>query len=171
VFPCSGAYGTWPAAAARYTDRASEHLADNFRRQLEALLTAAYANQDLDAARVAYAELIDDAEGCGAVAAAAHLRAAESEVFTFLTHPRAGRLMFGDKGRPELGTGVLERVMREMNRRTDVVVRWSAEGVRAILMVKLQRKYAHGPWSPNPMADKPPLSNGERARAEINSER
>lgn len=27
-------------------------------------------------------------------------------------------------------TGVLERVMREMNRRTDVGVRWSVEGVR-----------------------------------------
>lgn len=65
-------------------------------------------------------------------------------MFTFLTHPEAGRLVFGDKGRPELGTGVLERVMREMNRRTDVEVRWSVPGVRAILMVKLQRKYAHG---------------------------
>jgi hypothetical protein len=31
--------------------------------------------------------------------------------------------------------------MREMNRRTDVGVRWSIPGVRAILMVKLQRKY------------------------------
>ncbi|MGH9267871.1 MAG: transposase, partial [Acidimicrobiales bacterium] len=122
--------------AARYNDRASEHLSDDFRRQLETLLTAAYADHDLAAARTAYAALIDDAEGCGAMSAAAHLRAAEGEVFTFLTHPGAGRLMFGDKGRPELGTGVLERVMREMNRRTDVGVRWSVEGVRAILMVK-----------------------------------
>lgn len=31
--------------AARYSDRASEHLADDFRRQFEALLAAAYANQ------------------------------------------------------------------------------------------------------------------------------
>ncbi|MGI8806466.1 MAG: transposase [Acidimicrobiales bacterium] len=142
--------------AARYTDRASHELADDFRRQLEALLLAAYRGGDLAAAQAAYAELIDDAEGCGALAAAAHLRAAEGEVFTFLTHPEAGRLVFGDKGRPELGTGVLERVMREMNRRTDVGVRWSIPGVRAILMVKLQRKYAHGPWSPKPVADQPP---------------
>lgn len=142
--------------AARYTDRASHDLSDDFRAQLEALLTAAYRAGDLVAARAAYAELIDDAEGCGAWAAASHLRAAEGEVFTFLTHPDAGRLMFGDKGRPELGTGVLERVMREMNRRTDVGVRWSVPGVRAVLMVKLQRKYAHGPWSPKPVADQPP---------------
>ncbi|MGH9188983.1 MAG: transposase [Acidimicrobiales bacterium] len=143
--------------AARYTDRASEHLADDFRRQLEVLLTAAYRDQNLAAARTAYAELVDDATGCGAMAAAAHLRAAEDEVFTFLTHPGAGRLLFGDKGRPELGTGVLERVMREMNRRTDVGVRWSVEGVRSILMVKLQRKYAHGRWSPPEATDQQPV--------------
>ncbi|MGH9268957.1 MAG: transposase [Acidimicrobiales bacterium] len=142
--------------AARYTDRASHDLAEDFRAQLEALLLAAHRSGDLVAANAAYAELIDDAEGCGAWAAAAHLRAATGEVFTFLTHPDAGRLVFGDKGRPELGTGVLERVMREMDRRTDVGVRWSIPGVRAILMVKLQRKYAHGPWSPNPVADQPP---------------
>ncbi len=142
--------------AARYNDRASEQLADDFARQLEALLREAYAGADLDAARAAYADLIDDAEGCGAMAAAAHLRGAETEVFTFLTHPAAGRLLFGDKGRAELGTGVLERVMREMNRRTDLGVRWSVEGVRAILMVKLQRKYAHRPWSPSEATDNPP---------------
>ena len=97
--------------------------------------------------------LVDGADACGARAAASHLRTAESEVFTFLTHPGVGRLLFGDKGRPELGTGVLERVMREMNRRTDVGVRWSIPGVRAVLMVKLHRKYAHGQWSPTPVTE------------------
>jgi transposase-like protein len=142
--------------AARYTDRASHDLAEDFRAQLTTLLTNAYRSHDLTAAQAAYADLIEDADACGARAAAAHLRAATSEVFTFLTHPAAGRLLFGDKGRPEVGTGVLERVMREMNRRTDVGVRWSIAGVRAVLMVKLQRKYAHGPWSPNPVADQQP---------------
>ena len=142
--------------AARYTDRVSHDLADDFRRQLATLLTNAYRDHDLDAAQGAYADLIEDAEACGARAAAAHLRGASEEVFTFLTHPGAGRLLFGDKGRPELGTGVLERVMREMNRRTDIGVRWSIAGVRAVLMVKLQRKYAHGPWSPNPVPDQQP---------------
>lgn len=142
--------------AARYTDRASHDLAEDFQAQLDALLTAGYRSGDLAAAQAAYAELIDDAEACGAQSAAAHLRAATNEVFTFLTHPGAGRLLLGDKARPELGTGVLERVMREMNRRTDVGVRWSIPGVRAILMVKLQRKYAHGPWSPTPVADQQP---------------
>lgn len=142
--------------SARYTDRASHELADGLRRQLEALLLASYRDHDHHAAAAAYRDLIDEADACGARAAAAHLRGATDEVLTFLTHPGAGRLLFGDKGRPELGTGVLERVMREMNRRTDVGVRWSVHGVRAILMVKLQRKYAHGPWSPNPVTDQPP---------------
>lgn len=111
--------------AAHYSARASHDLADDFRAQLEALLAAAWRDQDHDAALAAYRDLIEDAAACGARAAAAHLRAAETEVFTFLTNPAAGRLLFGDKGRPEVGTGVLERVMREMNRRTDVGVRWS----------------------------------------------
>jgi len=140
--------------AARYNDKATD-LADSFRSQLEALLRAAYADGDLAAARTAYDALIDDAEGCGAWAAAAHLRAATDEALTFLTHPDAGRLVFGHKGRPELGTGVLERVMREMNRRTDVGVRWSVEGVRAIL-IKCGRKYHHGRWSANEAATDQP---------------
>ena len=145
------ARGVWRAA--RYSDRVSQELADDFRCQLEALLTAAYRDHDHGAALAAYRDLVDDADACGAGAAASHLRAAEGEVFTFLTHPAAGRLLFGDKGRPELGTGVLERVMREMNRRTDVGVRWSIPGVRAVLMAKLHRKYAHGQWSPTPVTE------------------
>jgi len=153
---CLAHLGRGVYRAARYTDRASHEFATDFATQLDTLLTNAYRHHDLEAARAAYADLIDDAEACGARAAAAHLRAATEEVFTFLTHPGAGRLLFGDKGRPELGTGVLERVMREMNRRTDVGVRWSVPGVRAILMVKIQRRYAHGPWSPNPVAENQP---------------
>lgn len=63
--------------AARYTSRVSHELSDDFRRQLEALLLAAYRAGDLAAAQAGYADLIDGAEGCGAWAAANHLRAAE----------------------------------------------------------------------------------------------
>ena len=76
-------------------------------------------------------------------------------MFTFLTNPTAGWLIAGHKGRPDVGTGVLERVMREMNRRTDVGVRWTIPGVRAILMTKLQHKYHHGRWS-TPITEPPP---------------
>lgn len=141
---------------ARYRDRTSHELAASFGAQLDALLTDAYRDQDLAAAQAAYALLVDDPRGAGALAAAEHLRAAEDEALTFLSHPDAGRLVFGDKGRPELGTGVLERVMREMNRRTDVGVRWSVEGVRVILMIKCGRKYHHGRWSADKAATDQP---------------
>lgn len=148
------AVGTFKRA--RYNDRLSKTIAEDLRRRLEALLLDAYRHHDHAAAVAAYRKLIDHAEAAGATTAAHHLRAAQCEVFTFLVHPDAGRLVFGHKGRPELGTGVLERVMREMNRRTDVGVRWSIDGVRAILMVKLQRKYGHGPWSPTPVTEPQP---------------
>lgn len=148
------AVGTFKAA--RYRDKTSKIVAEDLRRRLEGVLLAAYRDRDHDTASKAFEGLIGHAEAVGASAAASHLRSARAEVFTFLVHPDAGRLVFGHKGRPELGTGVLERVMREMNRRTDVGVRWSIEGVRAILMVKLQRKYGHGPWSPAPVADQQP---------------
>jgi hypothetical protein len=46
--------------------------------------------------------------------------------------------------------------MREMNQRTDVGVRWSVEGVRAILMIKCARKYHHGRWSADKAATDQP---------------
>jgi hypothetical protein len=73
-----------------------------------------------------------------------------------LTNPGAGRLLFGDKGRPELATSVLERVMRELNRRTDNGTRWSIQGLRALLMVKLGRKYDHGRWAPEEVSTNDP---------------
>jgi transposase-like protein len=140
----------------RYKDGCPRELADELVTELHDLLLAAYRSHDREAAERGYQALIDHAERIGGRIAASFLHGAISEVFTFLTHPGAGRLVFGHKGRPELGTGVLERVMREMNRRTDVGVRWSIPGIRAILMVKLQRKYAHGPWAPHPEPEQQP---------------
>ncbi len=144
-------------SVARYIDRLPAAVADDLRARLHALLIDAYATGDLGAAADAYSDLLNHATAVGATAAATHLANAGPHALTFLTHPGAGRLLFGDKGRPELATGVLERVMREMNRRTDVGVRWSVPGVRGMLMVKLGRKYSHGRWArPEPdQADTP----------------
>jgi len=46
--------------------------------------------------------------------------------------------------------------MREMNRRTDVGVRWSIPAARGMLMVKLARKYHHRRWSATPAANNNP---------------
>ncbi|MDQ6796611.1 MAG: transposase [Actinomycetota bacterium] len=132
---------------ARYLDRMAPAVADDLRERVHGLLADAYATGDLGAAVDAYNDLIGHARAVGADKAAGHLVNAAPHALTFLTHPEAGRLLFGDKGRPELATGVLERVMREMNRRTDVGVRWSVPGVRGMLMVKLGRKYSHGRWA------------------------
>lgn len=140
----------------RYTDGVPLATAKALRARFDAMLTTAYRTADAGEAATAYDELVATLERAGATATAEHLRVARPEAMTFLTHPAAGRLLFGDKGRPELGTGVLERVMREMNRRTDVGVRWSLHGARAILMVKLGRKYHHGQWAPTPEPTIPP---------------
>lgn len=134
----------------RYTDGVTLPAAKALRARFDDMLTKAYRSGDGTKAATAYDELVADLERAGAPAAAEHLRVARPEALTFMTHPAAGRLLFGDKGRPELGTGVLERVMREMNRRTDVGVRWSLHGARAILMAKLERKYHHGQCAPRP---------------------
>lgn len=139
---------------ARYLDRLPAEVADDLRDRLHDLLCDAYATADLDAATGAYADLVEHARDVGATKAATHLANGAPHALTFLTHPGAGRLLFGDKGRPELATGVLERVMREMNRRTDVGVRWSVPGVRGLLMVKLGRKYRHGRFAVPDAADR-----------------
>jgi transposase-like protein len=133
---------------ARYKDRLTGATADDLVARLQTLLFKAYRHGDAARARAAYRSLIVHARDVGAYKTAGHLHAAQHEALTFLYRPDAGRLVFGDKGRPELGSGVLERVMREMNRRTDNGVRWSIEGLRRLLMLKLQHKYHHGPWSP-----------------------
>jgi len=47
-------------------------------------------------------------------------------------------------GGPELGTGVLERVMRELNARTDIGgSRWSIPGLRDLLTVHTARLLHH----------------------------
>jgi hypothetical protein len=100
---------------ARYRDRLPGEAADELTARLEQLLADAYRHGDGHTARPAYHDLVAHAREAGAHKAAGHLAAATDEVLCFLTAPDAGRLVFGDKGRPELGTGVLERVMRELN--------------------------------------------------------
>jgi Transposase, Mutator family len=141
---------------ARYKDRCAADTVGELAAELDDLLVAAYRRGNHATAVADYQTLIERTEAAGAHRAARFLRDAITEAFTFLTNPTAGRLVFGDKGRPDLGTGVLERVIREMNRRTDVGVRWSIPGIRAILMAKLQRNYGHGPWAPHPEPDRQP---------------
>lgn len=129
-----------------WREGASTTLRTELRTLLSDILTKAHREKDLPKAHASYQTLITELEDRGVPRTAKYLRAAEPDVFTFISHPHAGRLLFGDKGRPELATGVLERVMRELNRRTDVGVRWSIHGCRSVLMLKLARMYHHNQW-------------------------
>lgn len=136
---------------AAYVDRADKRLREDWHATLAGIFADAYDHRDVGRALAALDELTEDMEACRAPAAAGHLRGARPYLFTFLTDRHAGRLVAGDKGRPELATGVIERVMRELNRRTDIGVRWSVKGLRALLMVKLAHRWRH-PDVPAPAA-------------------
>ncbi len=73
------------------------------------------------------------------------LDGARDQVFTCLRPELRTRL--AHLGGPELGSGVLERVMRELNARTDIGgSRWSVEGLRDLITVQLARMTTHPAW-------------------------
>jgi hypothetical protein len=90
---------------ARYLDRLPAEVADDLRERLHASLFDAYETADLEAATAAYTDLVELARSIWAAKAAGYLLNAATHALTFLTHPGAGRLRFGDKGCPELATG------------------------------------------------------------------
>lgn len=75
----------------------------------------------------------------------AYLSAARPHTFTCLDPALRTRL--ARLGGPELGTGVLERLMRELNARTDIGgSRWSVPGLRDLLTVQTARLLGHPAW-------------------------
>jgi hypothetical protein len=75
----------------------------------------------------------------------AYLTAARDHTFTCLDPDLRARL--ARLGGPELGTGVLERLMREINARTDIGgSRWSIPGLRDLLTVHTARLLHHPAW-------------------------
>lgn len=76
----------------------------------------------------------------------AYLAAARPHTFTCLDPALRQRLT--RLGGPELGTGVLERLMRELNARTDIGgTRWSIPGLRDLLTVLTARALHHPAWT------------------------
>jgi hypothetical protein len=73
---------------------------------------------------------------------AAYLAAARPHAFTFLDDALQRRL--AHLGGIDLGTGVIERVMRELNARTDIGgSRWSVPGLRDLTVVKTAQMLEH----------------------------
>ena len=84
----------------RYTDCVGTATVDQAGADLARILRNAWDERDLAGARACLDLLADTLEIEGAPASATHLRRARAGVFTFLTHPDAGRLVAGHKGRP-----------------------------------------------------------------------
>ncbi|MGH8774314.1 MAG: hypothetical protein ACRDWI_03805 [Jiangellaceae bacterium] len=77
--------------------------------------------------------------------ARSYLVIARPHAFTCLDPALRARL--AHLGGPELGTGVLERLMRELNARTDIGgSRWSVPGLRDLLTVATARLLGHPAW-------------------------
>jgi len=77
--------------------------------------------------------------------ARSYLVIARPHAFTCLDPALRTRL--AHLGGPELGTGVLERLMRELNARTDIGgARWSIPGLRDLLTVATARLLGHPAW-------------------------
>jgi hypothetical protein len=82
--------------------------------------------------------------GVRATGGSSYLATARDHAFTCLDPHLQTRL--AHLGGPELGTGVLERVMRELNARTDIGgSRWSIAGLRDLLTLHTARLLHHPP--------------------------
>jgi hypothetical protein len=116
--------------------RASE-LGELLRAQIRAEHTPAEALTAWDAFTTTIPATLTSAQ--------AYLAAARPHAFTCLDPALRSRL--AHLGGPELGTGVLERLMRELNARTDIGgSRWTVPGLRDLLTVHTARLLGHPTW-------------------------
>lgn len=132
---------------ALYADKADHRWANQQRAALVDLLHhAARARLHHSQALHAYDQFRDTIAVEGHHAATELLDGAREQVFTCL-RPEV-RTALAHLGGPELGSGVLERVMRELNARTDIGgSRWSIAGLRDLITIQLARMTRHPAWT------------------------
>jgi len=132
---------------ALYADKAQHASANAQRAKLVALLHRVARERLTHAqALTAYDAFTATITAQGHHAAGALLAGARDQVFTCLRPELRTRL--AHLGGPELGSGVLERVMRELNARTDIGgSRWSIDGLRDLITVQLARITNHPAWT------------------------
>ena len=131
---------------ALYADKAPHPWANGKRTELVALLRRV-ARDHLSHAQAlaAYDDFAATVTAEGHHAAGELLDGARDQVFTCLRPDLRARL--AHLGGPELGSGVLERVMRELNARTDIGgSRWSVDGLHDLITVQLARMTNHPGW-------------------------
>jgi hypothetical protein len=141
---------------ALYADKAPHPWANAQRAELVALLhRVARERLTHRQALAAYDAFTATITAEGHHAAAELLAGAREQVFTCLRPELRARL--AHLGGPELGSGVLERVMRELNARTDIGgSRWSIDGLRDLITVQLARMTNHPAWTTLRQSLRPP---------------
>lgn len=132
---------------ALYADKAPHRWSRDKRGELTELLrTLAREHLTHAQALTRYDAFVDTVRAEGHHAALELLTGAREQVFTCL-QPRLRREL-AHLGGPELGSGLLERVMRELNARTDIGgSRWSVDGLRDLITIQLARMTHHPAWS------------------------
>ena len=141
---------------ALYADKAPHPWANAKRTELVELLHRV-ARERLTYAQAlsAYDTFTATITAEGHHAAVELLDGARDQIFTCLRPDVRARL--AHLGGPELGSGVLERVMRELNARTDIGgSRWSIDGLRDLITIQLARMTNHPAWATLRQSLRPP---------------
>lgn len=131
---------------ALYADKAPSGWANDRRAELLAVLQAAIANErTTDEALRLYDDFVEAINLAGHHAATSLLTVARPQVFTCLNPQLRRHLAY--LGGPELGSGVIERTMRDINARVDIGgVRWTIPGIRDTITVLAARRFNHPAW-------------------------
>jgi hypothetical protein len=132
---------------ALYADHAPAPWANDARAHLVELLRNAIAEElTTDQALARYDTLRDTVEARGHHRAHSLLTVARPQVFTCLDPRLRRRLAY--LGGPELGSGVIERTMRDINARVDIGgSRWTIPGIRDAITVLAARRFTHPAWT------------------------
>lgn len=132
---------------ALYADHAPSPWANEAREHLVELLRTAIAEeQTTDEALAHYDTLRDTVEALGHQRAHSLLTVARPQVFTCLDRKLRRRLAY--LGGPELGSGVIERTMRDINARVDIGgSRWTIGGIRDTITILAARRFTHPAWT------------------------
>jgi hypothetical protein len=131
---------------ALYADKAPASWANERRVELVELLRDSIRyERSIDHALAAFDAFVDDIRAHQHRAAVSLLEVARPQVFTCLDPGLRRDLAY--LGGPELGSGVIERTMRDINSRVDIGgSRWTVPGIRDVITVLTARRFNHPAW-------------------------
>lgn len=131
---------------ALYADHAPGPWANDQRAELGDWLRHSIRHElTTEEALAGYDEFIHRLERAGHHRALSLLEVARPQVFTCLDPDLRRHLAY--LGGPELGSGVIERTMRDLNARVDIGgSRWTIGGIRDTITVLAARRFQHPAW-------------------------